>query len=348
MIRDLDRLVESVQANCNVADARHAADLTLCTYLLAMREFYRWERGIAFSEQPSRNDLGAWLVEREALWESLDGRDFQELPVDGRRYEPFAVGAINEALTPHGLVYSAGLGHLGRAQFHLGELEREERRGEARILVGGREYARDLAAAPAALLDATIYVRQEALRSWLWEKFETWGVHKPDGALRAVLKAYGFDVDPVAALEHMTNAETETLILHELGELEAGRRLGGEWERMCVRVASRRTELLLRAARDNLADCLVTLPALIDRQTETSLHFWFATFEGVRRELFPSLALAYAAWRDGDPRALPDAVDAGCEHWSRICQRLLALAVDHEEGADRDIDRLLGAPDARL
>jgi hypothetical protein len=287
-------------------------------------------------------------VEREALWESLDGHDFQELPVEGRRYEPFAVGAINEALTPHGLVYSAGRGHLGRAQFHLGELEREERRGEARILVGGREYARDLGAAPAALLDATIYVRQEALRSWLWERFETWGVHKPDGALRAVLTAYGFDVDPVAALEHMTDAETETLILHELGELEAGRRLGAEWERMYLRDASRRTELLLRAARDNLADCLVTLPALIERQNETSLHFWFATFEGVRRELFPGLALAYAAWREGDLQALRGAVDAGREHWSRICQRLLALDIEREEGAEGQVDRLFGTPDARL
>ncbi len=46
MIRGLDRLVEAVQLNRAVADARRAADLTLCTYLLEMREFYRWERGM--------------------------------------------------------------------------------------------------------------------------------------------------------------------------------------------------------------------------------------------------------------------------------------------------------------
>jgi hypothetical protein len=333
MIRDLERLVASVQANCHVADARHAADLTLCTYLLAMREFYRWEHGIAFAEQLSRADLGAWLAEREALWESLQGREFEDLSVDGRRYEPFAVGAINGALTPHGLVYSAGLGRFGRAQFHLGELKRQERRGDVWILVGGREYARDLGAAPAVLLDATIYVRQEALRSWLWEKFETWGVHKPDGALRAVLTAYGFAGDPLAALERMTDAETETLIQHELGELEAGRRLGSEWERLRASAASRRIELMLRAIRDNFADCLVTLPALLERQAEPSIHFWFATFEGLRRELFPRLVVGYDAWRKGgDGRALSAAVDAGAAHWRNVCTS--ALAHSRRRGAD--------------
>ena len=33
--------VAGVQANCDLADARHARDLTLCTYLLQMREKIR-------------------------------------------------------------------------------------------------------------------------------------------------------------------------------------------------------------------------------------------------------------------------------------------------------------------
>ena len=42
-----DRLVEAVQANCNITDARHARNMTMCTYLLEMRELYRWEIGRA-------------------------------------------------------------------------------------------------------------------------------------------------------------------------------------------------------------------------------------------------------------------------------------------------------------
>ena len=44
----LDVLVDAVQTNCDIADARHAADLPLCIYLLQMREFYRWEHGLTF------------------------------------------------------------------------------------------------------------------------------------------------------------------------------------------------------------------------------------------------------------------------------------------------------------
>jgi len=45
-----DSLVEAVRRNCHIADARHAREMTLCTYLLEMREFYRWEAGIALGE----------------------------------------------------------------------------------------------------------------------------------------------------------------------------------------------------------------------------------------------------------------------------------------------------------
>jgi len=30
------------------------------------------------------------------------------------------------------------------------------------------------------------------------------------------------------------------------------------------------------------------------------LHFWFANYEGVRKQMFPALTEGYAAWREGD------------------------------------------------
>ena len=347
MIRGLDALVEAVQRNCDIADARHAADLTLCTYLLAMREFYRWERGIGFNEQLPRAEVGEWLTRREALWKSLEGHDFQALSIDETRFEPFAVDQINAALVPLGLLYSAGLGRQRRAQFHLGELAREERRGAVRILIGGREYARDLGSAPAALLGATAYVRQESFRRWLWEKFETWALRKPEGAMSATLAAYGFDGEPLAALERMVDAETETLILHELGEFEARHELGADWEEMCMALGAPTAELILRALRDNLADCLVTLPVLLERDAAPSIHFWFATFEGLRSELFPRLGRAYRSWCSGEPGPLRDAVAAGREHWGRVCRGLLALDRDGA-GLEQALAQLAAAPAVRL
>ena len=72
-----------MQTNCHIADARSAADLSLCIYLLQMREFYRWEHGIAPLAPLPREAVGTWLAEREALWEALEPRDFVAVP--GRR-----------------------------------------------------------------------------------------------------------------------------------------------------------------------------------------------------------------------------------------------------------------------
>ena len=47
----------------------------------------------------------------------------------------FFVDSINAELVPKGLVYSAGFGRLGRAQFHLGRLEREDFIPDRRALV---------------------------------------------------------------------------------------------------------------------------------------------------------------------------------------------------------------------
>ena len=347
MTDGLDRLVLAVQRNCDIADARHAVDLTLCTYLLEMRELYRWERGIGLAEPLPKADVGDWLVRREALWKSLEGRAFEALPVGNVHVDPFSADAVNAHLVPQGLVYSAGYGRLGRAQFHLGELAREERRGALRILVGGREYARDLGGAPAALLDTTVYVRQQSFQRWLWERFEIWRARRPEGAFAAALAHYGADGDALATLERMARAETETLILHEQGEFEASRVLGRDWDEIVFAHANVRAERTLRALRDNYADCLVTLPALIERDAVPSIHFWFANFDGLRRELFPRLALAYRSWCDGNPHRLRDALDAGREHWHYVCGQVLALDRDRAT-FEQALAELTAAPAARF
>ena len=76
-------LVEAVQTNCHIADARHAADLTLCTFLLQMREFYRWEKGLPLGAALVARGGGAWLARREALWADLEDQRLRA-PARGR------------------------------------------------------------------------------------------------------------------------------------------------------------------------------------------------------------------------------------------------------------------------
>ena len=341
-----DRLAEVVQTNCHIADARGAADLTLCIYLLQMREFYRWEQGIAALEPLPRDAVAQWLVGREALWAALEDREFEPVPVAGRTFDPFDVAAINAQLRPFGLVYGAGFVGAGRASFVLGQLERVERRGELELLVSGTEHARGLAAPPAALQGSTVLLRQQALRRWLWEKYEAWTLKRQDGAFRAALDAYGFKRDGTQALERMVDRESETLVLHELGEFEAGRHLGLDWQALRSALVSRRTDLYVRGVRDLLADCLVTLPTLLRGQADASLHFWFANLEGVRALLFPRLWAAYAAWCAGDRgAALSAAVSAGSAHWGRACDQLLTLHRTLGADAPLLIDTCVQAPD---
>jgi hypothetical protein len=322
-----DRLIGAVQRNCHIADARHAREMTLCTYLLEMREFYRWEAGIPLGDPLARPEVGTWLTEREALWETLVDNDFGPLPVGGAEHEPFAVAEINAQLMPHGLVYGAGIGRFGKPHFFLGRLARRVEDQGLEVLVCECEYARDLTTMPAALQGGTVIVRREALRQWLWEKAEAWSLKKTPGALALALAAYGHAADPRGALERMADAETESLILHERGEHAVGRLLGTAWEDNLAACSKRRAELLMRAVRDNLADCLVTLPTLIERQAWPQLWFWFANFDGMRRELFPALA-NFRYEKVGADRTAPEkliaSVKRGAAHFERLARRLLA------------------------
>jgi hypothetical protein len=326
MITGMAPLIEVVQRNCHIADARHAREMTMCTYLLEMREFYRWEHDLPPGSTLPREDIGRWITEREALWEGIVEAEFVPLPLAGALHDPFAALAVNEALLPQGLVYGAGIGRFRKPHFFLGRLARTETYDGLRVLVCECEYARDLTAIPAALQGGTVIVRREALRQWLWEKAEAWGMKRQPGAMARALAAYDYDTDPAAALARMTERETETLILHERGEYAAGKLLGPGWEEMIAGFTSRRAELAVRAVRDNLADCLVTLPALLDPENAASLHFWFANFDGLRRELFPLLAGAYDHYlASANPAALYSAVAAGHEHWLAVARRLPTL-----------------------
>jgi hypothetical protein len=264
--------------------------------------------------------------------------DFIDLPVAGRALDPFDAEAVNAALAGSGLVYGAGIGRFHKPHFFLGELARDERRGDARLLVCGCEYARDVAAIPAASQGSTVIVRREALRQWLWEKADGWNLKQQDGALKSALLAYGFDVDPQAAIERMTEGEIETLILHEEGELAAGLLLGGAWTEKLAGLRGKRAEIFARAVKDNLADCLVTLPGLLARGGGDSLHFWFATFDGLRREMFPRLVAAYAARVGFGGTPIMAAASAGAAHFLALAKRLLEMdesaieALSHEVG----------------
>ena len=318
-------ILSAVQSNCHLSDARHAQDLTLCNYLLAMREYYRWEHDLPPGTPPPRADVARWIAEREALWETLGDADWARVPLAAGEADPFDVDAVNAELLPAGYLYGAGLGRFGKPHFFLARLAGRGLRDGVEVLEAGCEFVRDLDAAPAALQGERIVLRREAFASWLWLTAETWESRASEGALATALAAYGFADHRARALERMAEGERETLILHELGELAAGRLLGAAWDRLLAGPGDRRLEITARAVRDLLADTLVTLPTLLERDATASLHFWFATFSGLRRELFPRLTSARDAWIAGaGTQRLREAVESGREHWTRVSREMAA------------------------
>lgn len=322
----IETIRRQVQHNCHVADACHAKEYGLCTYLMKMREYFRWEQGLGFDDPLSMDEVGEWLTRRERLWNDLQEAAFQPLQIDGRAYDPFDVAAVNGLLLEQGLVYSGGIGSAGRPHFFLAELEQLERSGGQVRIVSGRELARDLAAPAAMMREPYIFVRRESLRRLLWEKLESWRWRRPDNALGRAFACYDFENRLADSLERMTDTELELVLLHERGEHRAGRLLGPGWNDMLQALAHTPAELMARAVRDHLADCLETLPYLADAAPAPSLHFYIGNLGGMRRELFPQLQRAYGEWLElADLLPLQELAGKGVDHWQRVGEAMLGL-----------------------
>ena len=322
---NLGQLTHSVQQNCDISDAQFAGHYSLCTFLLKMREYYRWEYEIPLITPLPKSEVGTWLAGREQMWDKLSEHTLHPLPAGERVFDPFDSAGLNAALTPLGAVYSGGYGLFNKPQFFLGSLIRNEIHSDVTFYVSGCEYARELSASPAMALGDTVFIRQESLRRLVWEKIEEWRWKQNTNApLARALACYPASTDLQRTLEHMTENETHTLILHELGEVKIGRLLGPRWETMLAALQRPKAEFLARAVRDHCADCLVTLPALLAQDNRAALHFYFANFTGLRREIFPEAHSIYQRWCDGANSAeWRSMCEHGVQRWHQTANTLL-------------------------
>lgn len=330
MVADLNTLVSVVQRNCHIADARYGGNYSMCVYLLKMREYFRWERGMPLGENLPHEEVGEWLEQRERLWEELQDQPFDPISVADHVFDPFDHSSINTILEESNLIYSGGLGEGVKPHFFLADLERKQVHEHYQVLISGKEHARDLAAPPAMLSDNTIFIRRESLRRMVWERVENWRWHKADNAMGRALQHYGLDRDLHHGLNRMTDDELENVRLHEVGEFEAGRLLGGEWNEMLADMPRSRGEIMARAVRDHLADCVSTLPTLVEQQHAPSIHLYFANLNSMRKEIFPGLEHSYRSWiASNNLQPLEEIAARGREHWLSVAKGMLSLRVEH-------------------
>jgi hypothetical protein len=324
---ELSRLKQDVQFNCNVSDARYAGQYTLCIYLLKMREYYRWERGLDYGDRIDNEEIGSWITERETQWDAMGQDVMRPIEIGDTRYDAFDSPSINQHLQEDGLVYSAGYVLRGKPHFFLADLERQLEQEDYRIIISGREYARELSAPPALSQDQTIFIRSESLRRTIWEKVEESRWNKKTSPLVRAIESYDFVNHTDASLQAMCDNELQTLIAHEIGEIRAGKMIGAQtWSSLLSKVQHSPLELMLRAIRDNLADCISTLPDLVDNHQPARLHFFIASLSNMRKALFPSLRMAYDDWLDsGSTTAFEDLSEIGIPHWNSLIGSIVAL-----------------------
>jgi hypothetical protein len=172
----------------------------------------------------------------------------------------------------------------------------------------------------------------------LWERLEEWRWNRPANAMQRALACYDFDNAPDESLEAMTDDTLNTAMLHEIGEVQAGRLLGNAWEDMLAGFGHSKVEVMLRAVRDHLADALTTLPGLLEENRPATLHGYIGSLTNMRKTLCPRLLAAYETWAaTGKPRELEILCGEAQVHWTTLAQRLLALFSEHGTDARQHI-----------
>jgi hypothetical protein len=101
---------------------------------------------------------------------------------------------------------------------------------------------------------------------------------------------------------------------------------------MLVDLPRSKTEIMIRAVRDHLADALSTLPGLVAGGEDAALHFYFANLTHMHKDLSPALMQAYADWvRLGTRGAIEQLIAQSERHWNALAGQMLDIYRAHPD-----------------
>jgi len=293
-----EALLKDIKHNCDISDAQFWGFYSVCGLLMRYRDLFRSEKGLKPWSDIRRDDIGAWIGQKESRWPELERQAFRELSIGERTYHPFDVEEINRALNKEGLIYGAGYGMYMKPTFFLAELHSVRRISGLTVLTSGTERVRDLFTAPAMLQEKTVFLRLEPLMMLLLYKHSELNVRRV-AALEHAFAHYGFqhrqliDTTFYKRLEEMTERYSEVLLFHEIAE--ASEELA-EWKDVLTVAGDRQVEHYLRAVKDLIADTSDQGPfkKVIESRDRGALGLSVALMEGYRKALYPEIIKAYA------------------------------------------------------
>lgn len=300
---DPKSLIEQIRHNCSISDSRYAGTFSMCGLALRLRDLYKWEKGLEPWVEEDSSLVLQWIGEKEEEWDRLAEQEFAGITVGGKSFDPFDVERLNAVLAPEGLFYGAGYVQGLKPSFLLAELVETRQVEGFPVYVLGREHARDLLTVPALSQHNSILVRKEAARIFLWNSIF---FLKKSGreALRFALESYGVsDLRPQALKDNFAKIcddELEAYIYHELGELRGMDFDREAWRDLIATFPQSIIEFFVRGIKDLLADTndWGKLSYIVREKKISSLALHAAFLDGLRKELFPGLVIAFRNFKE--------------------------------------------------
>jgi len=293
--------IQTIRQNCTISDARDNGIYSLCSLILKLRGLYKWEHGLNPWDEPEAAVVLDWIEAKENYWETLAGVEYLPLLINGESCEPFAPEEINLHLRTTGLVYGAGYGRSLKAIFFLAELREERQEGDCRILILGREEARELASPFALRQGELIVIRREPMRFFFWDQIQE--IHATGrAALRHALTLSGVKVGATVdrqslreKLDEIVDREIPAFIHHEIGELRESDLASEHLQQLIAAFPASPIELTARAVKDALADTHPEgmLGYILGARAESSMAFYAGFLDGMRRLLLPEIIPAF-------------------------------------------------------
>jgi len=294
----IDDIAGQVLKNCDIADSQHAGLFSICGLALRLRDLYKWEKGLDPWIEKDPSEVLEWIGDKEEKWEKLLEKEFGDITILGRRFDPFDVTKINAVLETHGFIYGGGYARSLKPTFFLASIEERKEINGYTVFILGHELARDLLTIPAMSQDNFIFVRQEPAKLFLWDQIF---YIKKSGryALRFAFENYGLKEQTPKELQRILARiavdETEKYIYHELGEIQDTVFDRHLWREIVAAFPHTPIELLARTVKDLLADTneYGTLQYIIRERKTASLAFYVAFLESFTKEIFPQIIEAF-------------------------------------------------------
>jgi hypothetical protein len=290
-------IIQDIQHNCNISDARDHGIYTMCTMVLKLRNLYKWENDLEPWQEPEPADLLDWIEAKEDYWKTIADEPYRHLDINGRAYLPDDPPAINAYFSDRQMVYGAGYGRSMKAIFFLAEKTEQRTVAGLPVFILGKERAKEMASPFAMAQDGVIFIRKESLRFFLWDSIQELRA-SCRGSFRHALDLYGLLQDGQLhqqrfrdSLDNIVDAELDLFVYHEVGEVLQTTFDSSILQTIISRFPGSVYELVSRSIKDILADTHPggLLSHLISEKMETSLSFYVGFLDGLRKELFPEI-----------------------------------------------------------